>query len=136
MYDPNLAIPAPFYTYCANHPHRRPQRDSIPIGPVFSGDPDGVRQVWQLSPDTPEVRQHLLALLEGIQAKPSSEYPMGIYTDETVVWQLGEFREIAAVAGLQRIASFDPRSKEDGPFRRTREDLVRVAREALAKIGE
>ena len=30
----DLAIEDPFYTYCANHPHRRPERDRIPIGPV------------------------------------------------------------------------------------------------------
>ena len=30
----DLAIEDPFYTYCANHPHRRPERDRIPIGPL------------------------------------------------------------------------------------------------------
>src|SRR5262245_28248999 len=33
-----LAIENPFYTYCANHPHRRAQQDRIPIGPVFIHD--------------------------------------------------------------------------------------------------
>ena len=31
-----LAIPNPFYTYCANHPYHRPNRDPIPIGPVYT----------------------------------------------------------------------------------------------------
>lgn len=131
----NLPIADPFYTYCANHPHRRPQRDPVPIGPVFIGDSTGARKVWQASPDTVEVRQHLLALLGDIQAKPPSEYPIGTFADELVVWQLGEFQERRAVAKLQGIASFDPRSAEDGPFERTRQDLVKLAQEALAKIA-
>jgi len=131
----NLPIADPFYTYCANHPHRRPQRDSVPIGPVFIGDSTGARKLCQPSPDTLEVRQHLLALLDDIQAKPTSEYPIGVFADELVVWQLGEFQERRAVAGLQHIASFDPRSEEDGPFKRTRQDLVKFAQEALAKIA-
>ena len=32
----DLAIDDPFWTYCANHPHRRPERDPIPIGPVLA----------------------------------------------------------------------------------------------------
>ena len=31
----DIAIEDPFYTYCANHPRRRPDRDPIPIGPVM-----------------------------------------------------------------------------------------------------
>ena len=33
-----VPIADPFYTYCGNHPHRRPERDLIPIGPVFTGE--------------------------------------------------------------------------------------------------
>jgi hypothetical protein len=130
----NLAIEDPFYTYCGNHPHRRPQRDPIPIGPVFTGDSSGAREFWQPSPDTEEVRQHLLQLLPEMGQQPASEYPIGIYTDEVVVWQLGEFREPRAVDELRRIASFDPATGESGPFGRTRQGLVQLAREALAKI--
>ncbi|MFB3069894.1 MAG: hypothetical protein ACE1ZF_04300, partial [Gemmatimonadales bacterium] len=54
--------------------------------------------------------------------------------DEVVVWQLGEFREVRAVEPLRRVASFQPASKEAGPFGRTREGLVRHAQEALDKI--
>ncbi len=127
-------VEQPFYTYCGNHPHRRPKRDPIPIGPVYIGESSGVRELWRSSPDTEEIRQHLLTLLARIQAKPVTEYPIGLYTDEIVVWQLGEFREARAIAGLQRIASFDPSFAEAGPFGRTRHELVKLAQEALAKL--
>ena len=80
-----LTIEVPFYTYCANHPHRRPDRDPIPIGPVFTGDSSGRREFWKPSPDTEEVRQHLLTLLRGMQEQPDSEYPVGLYTDEVMI---------------------------------------------------
>ena len=130
----NLPIENPFYTYCGNHPHRRPQRDPIPIGPVFVGDCSGAREFWQPSPDTEEVRQHLLGLLTRMEQQPVSEYPIGVYSDEVVVWQLGEFREPRALEQLRRIVSFDPDATESGPFGRTRQGLVRLAREALTKI--
>jgi hypothetical protein len=129
-----LAIADPFWTYCGNHPHRRPDRDPIPIGPVFVADDDDGRKVWQPSPDTEEVRLHLLELLHGIEEQPTEEYPAGVYTDEMVVWQLGEFREARAVADLQRIAAFRP-EVVGGRFGRTRSSLVTAAREALSKIG-
>ena len=124
-------IADPFYTYCGNHPHRRPERDPVPIGPVFTGEE---REISRPSPDTEEIRQHLLALLDGMEEEPRSEYPIGRYSDEVVVWQLGEFRETRAVEGLRRIASFDPNSAEAGPFGRTRQSLVQLAAEALTKI--
>jgi len=131
----NLTIENPFWTYCANHPHRRPQRDPIPIGPVFIHDnATGGRKLLEPSPDTSEVRQHLLVLLTQMKAKPASEYPIGIYADEIVVWQVGEFRETTAIAELRRIASFDRQSAEDGSFGRTRDELVKLAQQALAKI--
>lgn len=130
----NLPIESPMYTYCGNHPHRRPDRDPVPIGPVYIGDSSGARQFWQPSPDTEEVRQNLLDLLAGMMEKPATEYPIGSYADEVIVWQLGEFREIRAVEGLRRIANFDPLAAEAGPFGRTREGLVALAREVLRKI--
>lgn len=129
----SLPIADPFYTYCGNHPHRRREPDPIPIGPVFTGEE---RELWQPSPDTEEIRQHLLALLGQIGEKPRSEYPIGHYADEVVVWQLGEFKESRATEGLQRVASFDPDSAEAGPFGRTRQSLVQVARAALGKMVE
>lgn len=129
-----LPIENPFYTYCGNHPYRKPERESIPIGPVFTGDSSGVRKFWKPSPDTEQVREHLLKLLGRLEEQPNSEYPIGIYVDEVVVWQLGEFRDARAVDRLRQIASFQPDAKETGPFGRTRQGLVRLANEALEKI--
>jgi hypothetical protein len=132
-----LAIENPFWTYCTNHPHHRPHRDPIPIGPVFidAGDAPYGRKQWQPSPDSEEVRQHLLELVRAIREQPAEEYPAGVYSDEMVVWQLGEFREGRAVDELRRIAAFSPEASA-GRFGRTRESLVAAAQEALAKLGE
>jgi hypothetical protein len=127
-----LAIPDPFYTYCGNHPHRRPEKDPVPIGPVFVGSDSGEREIWRPSPDTEEVRQHLLDLLSQIQEQPSNEYPIGTYLDDLVVWQLGEFREARSVKELRRIAAFSSGAK--GPFGRTRQGLVALASKALSKV--
>jgi len=69
----DLNIESPFYTYCANHPHRSPDRDPIPIGPVFVADKALTRQLWQPSPDSDRVRQHLLTLLAAMMEKPDTE---------------------------------------------------------------
>ena len=131
----NLAIENAFWTYCCNHPHRRPDGDPIPIGPVFVNADGQGRTQWQPSPDTEEIRQHLLELAREIEEEPPEEYPAGIYSDEMVVLQLGEFRERRAVAELRRIAAFSPDATA-GQFDRTREELVEAANEAIAKINE
>jgi len=89
----------------------------------------------QPSPDTEEVRQHLLELLLAIKERPAEEYPMGMYGDELVVWQLGAFGERRALPELKRIITFDTQISV-GHFGRTRESLVSVAKEAIAKIGD
>ncbi|MEE8361502.1 MAG: hypothetical protein V3R71_05065, partial [Gemmatimonadales bacterium] len=66
--------------------------------------------------------------------RPSSEYPLGIYLDEIVVWQLGEFEEPRSIERLRHIAAFDPTATEAGAFGRTREDLAQLAVEALERI--
>src|SRR5207253_5799327 len=76
-----FSIEDPWHTYCANHPKRRPDRDPIPIGPVFVGDDSGARTEGRPSPDNEEIRLHLLALLAEMKEEPSSEYPMGFYVD-------------------------------------------------------
>jgi hypothetical protein len=91
--------------------------------------------MWQPSPDTEEVRQHLLDLVRAVTEQPAEEYPAGVYADELVVWQLGEFRERRAIAELRRIAAFSPQAS-GGRFGRTRKGLVVAAKEALTKIGE
>ena len=78
-------------------------------------------------------QEELISKLDQIEEQPRSEYPIGIYADEVIVWQLGEFRESRALEGLRRIASFDPKTSESG-FGRTRQTLVQLALEALEKI--
>jgi len=125
----DLPIEDPFYTYCVNHPHHRPDRDPIPIGPVFSGGivvESGAayyhRGYWQPSPDTEEIRQHLLNLLENRQAL-RSRYPWSMSTSAIIIRQLGEFRECRAIGALETIV-------ENGP-----QSLVEDAQEALEKIN-
>ncbi len=127
----DLPIENPFYTYCGNHPHRRPVRDPIPVGPVFAGVE---RRLYQPSPDTEDIRQHLLGLLSQMEESPQSEYPIGFYSDEVIVWQVGEFREIRAIEPLRRIASFDPYSTVNDSYGRSRQSLINLALEALDKI--
>jgi hypothetical protein len=77
----------------------------------------------------------LLKLLDAIEEQPKNEYPLGVYLDEMVVLQLGEFREKRAVAGLERIVHFSLAQSTGEPFNRTRESLVKLARQALSKIN-
>ena len=132
----NLQITTnPFYTYCGNHPHHRPVRDPIPIGPVFTGDASGRRAVWRLSPDTEEIRDHLLSLLAEIDQHPAGEYPAGFHTWELVVWQVGEFKETRALEQLRRIATLcSVVAPEEEAFDLKPEDLPRLTQEALEKI--
>ncbi len=122
-----VAIRNPFWTYCANHPHRRPDRDPIPIGPITRHVGDSMkndRDVWRSSPDSEEIRLHLLALLENfVEHVMESRYPIGPDVGEVVLRQLGEFREERAVESIRWVSENIP------------EPWSEVAREALAKIG-
>ena len=130
-----LTIRSAFYTYCANHPHRNPKRIEVPIGPVWKGTSSGYREVWKLAPRTEEVRQNLLSLLGQIQELPSLEYPIGIYADDMVIWQLGELRESRALEELRRIAAFSPDAQTaSDPFKRKRHSTVSAALKAIGKI--
>ena len=61
----DFAIESPFHTYCANHPRRAPERDAVPVGPVWVDSGSG-REVCRPSPDSGAIRNHLLACLAGI----------------------------------------------------------------------
>ena len=106
-------IKDPFYTYCANHPHRRSGRDPIPIGPILVGQATRgfayERVIWKPSPDSEDVRQHLLDLLAEFDRTAMADsylaYPSVI---STVIWQLGAFCERRAVESLQRLADVLP----------------------------
>ena len=100
-----MAIEDPFYTYCANHPHRRPERDPIPIGPVtrnVSGGLSNDRTVWVMSPDSEEIRFHLIELLRDFVEHPSTDgHLIGIEVAVLAIWQLGEFREWRAEENIR-----------------------------------
>ena len=122
----DIEIANPFYTYCANHPHRRPDRDSIPIGPVTRYAGDGFsndRAVWLDSPDTEEIRLHLLSLLDEFFTNVAADrYPIGHGLGNVLIGQLGRFRERRAEERLQWLSDNLP-------------DLWgEEAREALARI--
>ena len=142
----DIAIENPFYTYCANHPHRRPDRDPIPIGPVMrhggweqerrvqAGQPDVLvsrenpRYVWKPSPDSEEIRQHLLSLLASIlEHMVRDRYPIGTGLGETIIRQLGEFREKRAVRYLEWI-------REN--FKDSVDFMADAASEALTRIRD
>jgi ADP-ribosylglycohydrolase len=129
----DFAIESAFYTYCANHPKRAPERNVIPIGPVSVDNGQG-REFWRPSPDTMAIRDHLLMLLSRIEQAPRSEYPLGATLDSVIIWQLGEFGEARAIPDLERIARFSPHARGEGPFAQTREQLIASAHAALEKI--
>lgn len=132
----NVPIENSFYTYCTNHPHHNPRRVDLPIGPLFTGSSCGPRVQLMPSPDTEAIRLKLISLLDSMEEQPQPEYPAGMYLDEMVVWQLGEFHEPRAVPGLRRVTQFDPNQSVLGYFeiKRDRKSLVQMAREALNKI--
>lgn len=132
-----LAIENAFWTYCLNHPHHRPNRDPIPIGPVFVAADENPyrRERWRASPGTAEIREHLLDLVAAIEEQPSYAYPVGTSCDEIVVWQLVEFRRQRAADDLRRIAAFSPDATA-GPLGRSVERLVAAAQEALTKLKQ
>ncbi|MYH49046.1 MAG: hypothetical protein F4020_03955 [Gammaproteobacteria bacterium] len=133
-----LDIPNPMYTYCANHPHHRPQRDPIPIGPVTVHKGELVerepgrhemrewRERWQPSPDTETIRSHLLSLLED-PATGSDEFYL--FFTKPVVWvvldQLIEFGEQRAIPILERVSEEMAASGEDASELRRAVDQIR-----------
>jgi len=129
----DVPIADPFWTYCSNHPYRFPDKEKIPIGPIYASKGKG-REVLHASPDNEHVRNRLLTLLEDIKETPSVEYPSGVSRDEVIAWQLGEFRDERALPGLQRILHFDPLASSGEPTFQTREHLIQAAKDAVDKI--
>ena len=135
----DVVIEAPFYTYCANHPSHRPNRDPIPIGPILRYDSEETYydpDFWLPSPDTEEIRLHLLEIVNEIEEyAPRDGYPSGVGLEELleelgdgvglekiVLWQLGDFEEKRAEEILVRLGG------------RLRGHLASVAVEALGEI--
>ena len=110
----DLAIPNPFYTYCANHPYRRPNRDPIPIGPVYVHGDNDVREFWQPSPDTEEIRQHLLDLVRSPEENTDG-YPFYSPPPHArAIEQLVDFGDQRVVEALEDLAQRDE-AKEARP---------------------
>jgi len=130
----NIPIECSYWTYCANHQHHNPGMIDIPIGPVYICGKDSYNRVVSIkSPDREEIRLKLIELAENIQEQPVEEYSAGVYLDEAIVMQLGEFREKRAINALKRILSFKPQVRAG---RRTREALLKAAEKALVKIDD
>ena len=130
----NLDIQIPFYTYCANHPRHSPEKEETPVGPAFVANSVGHREIWIDSPDTEKIREKLLTLLNEVEEVPEEEYPAGLYRDDIIIWQLGEFREKGALSALKRISQFDPNAEAKGKFPRNRAKTVALAKQAIEKI--
>lgn len=102
-----LDIPNPFWTYCANHPYRLPDRDPIPIGPVYVHGEDDAREVWRPSPDTEEIRLHLLDLVRSPEKHPDG-YPFySPHPHLLAIEQLVEFGDRRVVEALEDLAHGD-----------------------------
>lgn len=85
----------------------------------------GRRVIWKHSPDSEEIRQHLLGLLEYLPRHISKDfYPIGPNLGEVIMWQLGEFGEQRAIEDLEFV-----REHSEGRF-------YEAANEALAKTRE
>ena len=126
-----LDIPSPFYTYCANHPNHRPGRDPIPIGPVFKNrfaGASGVRDYWQPSPDTEDIRQHLLKIIR----TPREHFDEGYHwyappAFVIAVKQLVEWADDRVVGALTELIERDDMQQA----RESLEGLLQAARESL-----
>ena len=97
----DVSIEDPFYTYCANHPLQRVDRDRIPIGPIMRADELDDRDVWIESPDTEEIRQHLLdIMMDSMEHGSRGFYPHGAGLDDVVMYQLYQLNEQRVVTML------------------------------------
>lgn len=125
-----LDIPGPFSTYCANHPYHRPGRDPIPIGPVYVVDDAlrSTRKAWQPSPDTEEIRQHLLDIVRLPDEHRDTGYHF--YTHPAhiaAIQQLLEWRDLRLISALEEIA-------QNPAMERVRADIeetIQLVRERL-----
>jgi len=127
------AIEEPFYTYCGNHPHRNPAKSRYPVGPVYTGDPFGNREVWITLPDTPENRRNHLEILRGVDMRSAGEYPMGLPLCAVVIHQLAEWGETQAVPELERILAL-PWPKHDAFVEAVSGRVIDAAASALEKL--
>ena len=123
----NLDIEDPFYTYCANHPAHRPNRDSIPIGPVFVGMR---RTVWKESPDTEEIRQHLLDIVRNPQ-KHQYLFPT-ITARDRAIQQLLVWRDKRLISALEDLS----KKRRTAEERERLKEIIRVVKEHLDESSD
>ena len=125
-----LDIPHPGYTYCANHPYHRPDRDPIPIGPVRVIDDYSLstRKEWQPSPDTAEIRQHLLDIVRLADENRDEGYHFYTSPAHTVaIGQLLEWGDRRLIAALEEVAQNPARARARAAI----EETIRLVRERL-----
>jgi len=129
-----VEIKNPFYTYCANHPHRNPDKINIPIGPVYTGDSMGNRELLISLSDNLENRLLHIKFLNQIVDEAISEYPIGIPSAEVVIDQLAAWDEVRAIPELERIAMFEIKEENPDIYKQLKVRIVHAARRALQKI--
>ena len=125
----DLGIPNPFYTYCANHPYHHPSQDRIPIGPVYVHvwEEDG-RKEWQPSPDTEEIRQHLLDIVRLPEEQIDERYHFYTHPAHVAaIWQLLEWRDERLISALEEIVQ----RPEVENFRADIRETINLVRERL-----
>ena len=127
-----LEIESPFYTYCANHPYNRPDRDPIPIGPVYVGeyDTEAINQyrrvVWRQAPDDSHIREHLLDIMRD-PGQHEQGYPLSVPSYEIALEELIRLREPRLLTALEQLAS-DPRVAA------SREDIMQLRNEVRKRL--
>jgi hypothetical protein len=132
----NVDIPNPFYTYCANHPHRNPAKLAMPIGPAYTGDSLGNRKVWVPLEDTPENRVNHLELLRMLSEVMPEEYPIGKPSLAVIIEQLLEWKEFRAIPIIQRIAGLLIEQESPDGLAMPREVVIKAARRALEQFNK
>lgn len=134
-----LAVPDPFYTYCANHPKHNQLLIDVPLGPVFvaTGPWNARREVWELSPDNEEVRLGLLKALDQITVEQITRYPSVTHIEEIIIKQLMIFQEFRAIPLLLRISQWDVADYRRGGsvFAQDKAIIVGLAVEALLALS-
>ena len=129
----DIDIPDPFYTYCANHPYHRPDRDSVPIGPVYVHEVTGPsgqggREEWQPSPDTEEIRRHLLDIVRSPDEHADEGYHFYTHPAHVAAFkQLLEWGDERLVPALEEIA----RRSDVERVRTDIEETIRLVRKRL-----
>ena len=109
-------------------PYHRPNRDPIPIGPVYVHGDNDVREFWQPSPDTEEIRQHLLDIVRAPQ-EHTDGYPFYSPPPHArAIEQLVDFGDQRVVEALEDLVQRDE-AKEARPDIL---ELIKTVRQRLA----